>query len=820
MSVYTYLTTAQNRSGQKEPVKANSSSFFLWTRPRCFRHILASSGDDPANTMVFPVYSCVSTGVRVGRASQIKPTYVLPNLNQTIRYGCYNNLMDVLAQLNPAQRAAVEAINGPVLILAGPGSGKTRVITHRVAYLIKVCGISPHHIIAVTFTNKAAKEMTERLQHLVGNSVQNLTLGTFHAICARILRIDGKVAGIDPGFIIYDDDDQLTLIKRALQEFNLDPKKLVPRAILASISASKSRMQSPQDYASASRSYFDEVVGRVYERYQKLLDESHALDFDDLLMRTVSLFRSHPQVLNKYQERYLHVMVDEFQDTNLTQYELVKLIADKNRNICVVGDPDQSIYSWRQADVRNILNFEKDYPDVKVVMLEQNYRSTRSILETATHVIKANLHRKDKDLWTENEQGDLTNVIETYTEQEEAQFVVKEIDRLVSGGDITYGDCAVMFRTNAQSRVIEEGFVRYGLPYKLVAGTRFYERKEIKDLIAYLRLIQNPLDSVSLLRIINVPARGIGQTSQDQLTTWAAQQGISVYAALQKLANPDPNSPPPPFSARITKMLITFSNILKDLIEQHKSLGLLEFYDAVVTRSGYKDFILSEEDGDERFENILELRTVAEQYQNYPHAEALSLFLESVALVSDVDDLESNPNKVTLITLHQAKGLEFNVVFIAGVEEGLLPHFRSLEDPTQMEEERRLCYVGITRARQKIYLVHSFRRNLMGRSTVNEASRFLKDIPKKLIAGSDIWKAEQTSLGSGFSTTKFRQPEPAITRVLSEELKAGDKVRHGIFGEGIVVSTGAKGSDTEVVVAFSGLGIKKLLLSFAKLEKL
>jgi DNA helicase-2/ATP-dependent DNA helicase PcrA len=728
--------------------------------------------------------------------------------------------MDLLAQLNPAQQAAVEAIDGPVLILAGPGSGKTRVITHRVAYLIKVCGISPHHILAVTFTNKAAKEMTERLQHLVGNSLQNLTMGTFHAICARILRIDGKFLGIDPGFIIYDDNDQLNLIKRALQEFNLDPKKLVPRAILSSISASKSRMQTPQDYASASRSYFDEVVGRVYERYQKLLDESHALDFDDLLMRTVSLFRSHPEVLKKYQERYLHVMVDEFQDTNLTQYELIKLLAGQHRNICVVGDPDQSIYSWRQADVRNILNFEKDYPNAKVVMLEQNYRSTRTILETATHVIKANLHRKDKDLWTQNEQGDLTNVIETYTEQEEAQFIVKEIDRLVNSGDIKYGDCAVMFRTNAQSRVIEEAFVRYGLPYKLVAGTRFYERKEIKDLIAYLRLIQNPLDSVSLMRIINVPVRGIGQTSLDQLTAWASQQGISIYAALQKLAGSEPASILPPFNTRLTKMLNVFTNLLKELIEQHQSLGLLEFFDVVVTRSGYKDFVLNEEDGDERYENILELRTVAEQYQNYPHAEALSLFLESVALVSDIDDLESNPNKVTLITLHQAKGLEFNVVFIAGVEEGLLPHFRSLEDPAQMEEERRLCYVGITRARQKIYLVHSFRRNLMGRSAINEPSRFLKDIPKKLIAGTDIWKAEQTTLGSGFSTSKFKPPEPAAPGEPPVELKAGDKVRHGIFGEGIVVSLGAKGHDTEVVVAFSGLGIKKLLLSFAKLEKL
>ncbi|HSW57342.1 MAG TPA: UvrD-helicase domain-containing protein [Dehalococcoidales bacterium] len=728
--------------------------------------------------------------------------------------------MDILAQLNPAQKAAVEAINGPVLILAGPGSGKTRVITHRVAYLIKVCGINPHHILAVTFTNKAAKEMADRLQNLAGSAVQYLTIGTFHAICARILRIDGKTAGIEPDFIIYDEDDQMDLVKKALQEFKLDPKQMVPRAILSAISASKSRMQSPQYYASASRSYFDEVVGRVYERYQRLLDESHALDFDDLLMRTVELFRNHPDILKKYQNRYVHVMVDEFQDTNLTQYELVKLLAAKHRNICVVGDPDQSIYSWRQADVRNILNFEKDYPDARTIMLEQNYRSTRNILETATHVIKANRHRKDKTLWTDNTAGELTSIVETYTEQEEAQFVVKEIDRLVNAGEVQYGDCAVMFRTNAQSRVIEEAFVRYGLPYKLVAGTRFYERREIKDLVAYLRLIQNPLDSVSLLRIINIPGRGIGQATLDQLSAWAGRLGVPLFNALQKLAKPAPADNPPPFNSRVTKALVSFITILQELIEQHQTLGLLEFFDAVVIRSGYKAYILNEEDGDERFDNIQELRTVAEQYQNNPHSEALSLFLESVALVSDVDDLESVPNKVTLITLHQAKGLEFKVVFIVGVEEGLLPHFRSLEDPAQMEEERRLCYVGITRAMQKIYLVHSFRRSLMGRSTVNEISRFMKDIPQNLIAGRDIWQAEQAVLGSGFASAQAGAARPPAPQVQIEEFRAGEKVRHGIFGEGIVVSSTLKNNDREVVVAFSGQGVKKLMASFAKLQKI
>jgi len=400
--------------------------------------------------------------------------------------------MDVLADLNPAQKEAVEAIEGPVLILAGPGSGKTRVITHRVAYLIRVCGVNPRRIMAVTFTNKAAREMEERLHKLVSGSVKDLTLGTFHAICARILRMDGKAIGVDPKFVIYDDDDQISLLKRSLQEVGLDPKQYAPRAIQSAITAAKSQMLTPDDFLQRGRSYFEEVVQRVYEHYQKLLNESSALDFDDLLMRTVQLFRQTPDLLERYQSRYLHLQVDEFQDTNLVQYELMKQLAGKYRNICVVGDPDQSIYSWRSADLRNILNFEKDYPDAKVVLLEQSYRSTKKILEAAFHVISANRHRKPRDLWTENEAGLPPAVVETYTEQEEAQFVVNEIDKLVGNGDAAPGDIAVMYRTNAQSRVLEEAFIRYGMPYKLVAGTRFYERREVKDIIAYLRLVQNP----------------------------------------------------------------------------------------------------------------------------------------------------------------------------------------------------------------------------------------------------------------------------------------------------------------------------------------
>jgi DNA helicase II / ATP-dependent DNA helicase PcrA len=726
--------------------------------------------------------------------------------------------MDILAKLNSAQREAVETIEGPVLILAGPGSGKTRVITHRAAYLMKVCGISPHRIMAVTFTNKAAREMEERLSELAPGSAKNLTLGTFHAICAGILRRDGKTAGIEPGFVIYDDDDQLDLVKRALQELNLDPKKFIPRAILSVISTAKSHMLTPQDCSRATRSYFEEVTGRVYEHYQQLLSASQALDFDDLLMRTVQLFREHPEILKKYQERYIHVMVDEFQDTNLTQYELVKQIADKYKNICVVGDPDQSIYSWRSADLRNILNFEKDYPQAKLVYLEQNYRSTRHILDTASHVIKANRQRKQKELWTENESGELTNIIETYTEQEEAQYVVKEIERLVESGEANYRDCAVMYRTNAQSRVIEEAFVRYGLPYKLVAGTRFYERREVKDIIAYLRLIQNPFDSVSLARIINVPNRGIGQQTLNLLSKWAQEQGLSQFDTLQKLASNENTSIHLPFNSRTAKILAGFGTLLKDLISRSRESNLLDFFDHLTVASGYKNFILNDEDGDERWDNVQELRTVAETYSELAPPDALAAFLESVALVSDVDDLVESANKVTLITLHQAKGLEFNNVFMVGVEEGLLPHIKSLDDPFQMEEERRLCYVGITRARHRIYLIHAFRRTLMGHSTVNQVSRFLHDIPKNLITGSEIWQAAENKLGSDYRTMSAFIPE-SKSEPPSIELKAGDRVRHAIFGDGVVVSCTPKPGDAEVVAAFGGVGVKKLLLSFAKLEK-
>lgn len=721
---------------------------------------------------------------------------------------------DLLAGLNLPQRSAVEQVSGPVLILAGPGSGKTRVIAHRVAYLIRVVGINPRHIIAVTFTNKAAREMRERVACLVSGSVGEVTLGTFHAITARILRKEAKTLGISPQFVIYDDDDQINLLKRSLQEVGLDPKQYPPRSVASAISAAKSRMLGYQEYLQNTRSYFEEVVGRVYERYQKLAASSNALDFDDLLLKVVELFREHPEVLKKYQTRYQHVMVDEFQDTNLVQYEIVKQLAVKYRNLCVVGDPDQSIYSWRAADLRNILNFEHDYPDAKVIMLEQNYRSTGIILEAAASVISANRQRKPKDLWTENERGPLLTVVEAYDEQEEARFVVGEIERLVDSGNVKLGDCAVMFRTNAQSRALEEAFIRYGTPYKLIAGTRFYERREVKDLIAYLRFIQNPADSVSLLRIINVPVRGIGQKSIEYLKTLALEKGVTEYEAIRLISSGETGEDNP---TSLRRSLVSFVKLAEQLIASSKNKDLLQLFDDTTGRTGYRDYLKGETGDEERWENLVELRSVAESYRDYPVREGLSAFLEGVALMADIDSLEESPEKVTLITLHQAKGLEFPAVFIVGLEEGLLPHIKSFDDPGQMEEERRLFYVGITRAKRYLYMVRTFRRSTMGSRGAPNASRFLGDLPSHLVQGSDRHEVSPASQGV-YVWNRPQVPAPSEPLPPAIQFSEGDKVHHSQFGEGIVVSLRPSNGDFEVVVAFKG-AVKKLMLSFARLEK-
>jgi DNA helicase-2/ATP-dependent DNA helicase PcrA len=723
--------------------------------------------------------------------------------------------MDVLAGLNPAQKQAVETIDGPLLIVAGPGSGKTRVITHRVAYLIKVCGINPHRVMAVTFTNKAAREMADRLEKLLGQTAGDLTLGTFHAICARILRQEGKAIGLDSRFVIYDEEDQLSLIKQSLQELDLDPKQYAPRAIQSAVKYAKSRLLTPADYAEQTSNYFETVVQRVYERYQQSLTRSHGVDFDDLLMKTVQLFNDHPKVLAKYQSRYLHILVDEFQDTNITQYMLIKQLAGKHRNVCVVGDPDQSIYSWRFADLRNILSFEKDYPDAKVAFLEQNYRSTKTILDVASSIITVNSRRKPKRLWTENEAGVPISVIETYNEDEEAQFVISEIERLVSDNVTTAGGCAVMYRVNAQSRALEEAYMRYGLPYKLVGGTRFYQRREIKDVIAYLRLIHNPADSISLTRIINVPGRGIGQRTLAELSGWAKNQDMSLYSALKMVAD----KKGPALTPRANYALTSFFTVLNKLITKSGELNLTGLLNEVLEKTGYKAHVLNEENGEERWENIQELYTVARDYDELNPSEALTTFLEKVSLVSDVDELDEKVDATTLITLHQAKGLEFPVVFIVGMEEGLLPHRRSMEDPDELEEERRLCYVGVTRAQQRVYLLHTYRRNLFGGSSATLPSRFLQDIPKQLIASQGLWE-EDKDKEDEFTPVTALYSKSAAKSFSNLKLEVGDRVQHKMFGEGIVINCSPNKDDQEITVAFEGAGVKHLLLSLAPLEKI
>ncbi len=694
---------------------------------------------------------------------------------------------EILAGLNAAQREAVEAVEGPVLVLAGPGSGKTRVLTHRVAYLVRECQVPARQIMAVTFTNKAAREMKERLFQLLGEQFRLLTIGTFHAICARILRQEAEAAGISPQYVIYDSADQLSLVRQAIRALNLDDKLYRPQSMHARISQAKNELQDPA--AMPAGTYREEVARRVYERYQALLAENGALDFDDLLMKAVLLLRQDAEVRAKYQRRYPFILVDEWQDTNIAQYELVRLLAGARANLFVVGDEDQSIYRFRGADYRNVARFREDFPGARIILLERNYRSTQTILDVANAVIARNVHRHPKKLFTEKQGGPQISVVEAYDQQEEGDWIVGEIQRLVRQGDAKLGDCAVMYRTNAQSRPLEDAFVRRGMPYKLVGATRFYERKEIKDVLAYLRLIHNPYDGVGLTRIINVPPRNIGQQTVTTLVSWAAQMGVPVYAALQLLAGEGgeegaraDGSPRPgekaPLGARAQQALASFTRLLEGLIRARRELNLLELLDLLLEQTQYGAFVRDgTEEGQARWENILELRSVARDYADLPVETALSTFLEEVALVSDVDTLDEKVDAPTLLTLHAAKGLEYRVVFIAGMEEKLLPHSRSMDDPEQMEEERRLCYVGVTRAKDRLYLLHTFRRTLYGESEIREPSRYLHDVPEHLLTGRrDKKPARQPSLG--LEPGRFLGRSPAGTfpsRPSEPGLRAGQR---------------------------------------------
>ncbi|HLF05017.1 MAG TPA: UvrD-helicase domain-containing protein [Dehalococcoidia bacterium] len=733
--------------------------------------------------------------------------------------------LEVLQGLNPAQRQAVEAIDGPLLIIAGPGSGKTRVITHRIAYLVRVCGISPYRILAVTFTNKAAREMRGRLQRLVGPRGDSLTVGTFHAFCALLLRRDGTPVGVQPNYTIYDTEDQLGLIKQGMELAELDPKRFPPQAVLGVISKAKSMLWDAETLARQRQSFFEERCAQVYRHYQELLGRNNALDFDDLLMRAVHLLQNNAEAREKYQQRFQYVLVDEFQDTNVAQYRLARLLAEGHRNICVVGDPDQSIYSWRSADIRNILSFQQDYPEARTIALEQNYRSTGNILEAAKRLISVNGMRLEKDLFTENSRGSPVVVHEAYNQEEEAEFVAGEIARLVRQERRPPGDCAVMYRVNAQSRALEEACLRLGIKYRLVGGVRFYQRREIKDLLAYLRLLHNPLDEVNLARVINVPPRGIGAKSVQDLARWAQEQRIPLYAAMQRIgaAQRDGQPCPAPVSGRPAAAIAKLAQCLDRLVQQSTQLKIVDLIDQVVEETGFRQHIQGSPDRpEERWENILELRETAREFDAAAPPEGLASLLERLSLVADVDGYEESEDSVTLITLHQAKGLEFPVVFIVGLEEGLLPHSRSMEDPAQLEEERRLCYVGITRARERLYLLRAFRRGFMGGGGPTLASRFLREIPAHLIAPpqqAGRVAAPQGSLVRAATLAASPSAEgPAPARPV---LQAGHLVRHSSFGEGVVLSCVASAGDHEVTIQFrDGVGVKRLLLSYAPLERL
>jgi DNA helicase-2/ATP-dependent DNA helicase PcrA len=808
---------------------------------------------------------------------------------------------EILARLNEPQREAVTHIKGPLLILAGAGSGKTRVLAHRVAYLVAL-GFKPWQIVAVTFTNKAANEMRDRISGLIGeDQARDATIGTFHAICARILRRDGTAVGLSRSFTIYDRADQIALLKQVLRQLDLDEKRFSPAGMLAWIGQRKDELA---DVATATRqasNFYDETAARVYAAYQNQLREDDAVDFDDLLNRVVDLFEQHPDVLAKYQNRWQQILVDEYQDTNRAQYLICRHLAAKHKNLAVVGDDDQSIYSWRGADLRNILDFEADYPDAHVVKLEQNYRSTQTILDAAHAVVSRNAGRKDKKLWTDRGAGTSITVFDAYNEYEEAEFVARQVERLSGGaaagsmarlltrraddeeGGLRYGDIAVGYRINAQSRVLEEAFMRFGIPYQLVGGTRFYERREVKDALAYVRLARNPADRVALERIVNVPARGIGEKTLEELRAWAESHDTTLWRAVE-VAEQNAN-----LATRSRASLAGFAALMRPLMEMARTEPPSALFDAALERSGLKDSVNDGTDeGADRWANVTELRNHAAEFDEIAPPEGLARFLEEVALVTDQDTLEDRPDRVTLITLHAAKGLEFPVVFMVGLEEGLLPHRRALEDERELEEERRLAYVGMTRAKDRLYLLHAHHRSTWGVGAVSEPSRFLTELPDELLAaeredvpfrrgwgggerrgvddGGGDWlpggyraprrdprneplrpvnlpdlsapsnagraleaareraaathyEEADVDLGSGAFGSGDGRGAPSEQEPGKPAWRAGDRVRHRRFGDGIVVSSQMVKDDEEVTVAFVGQGVKRLIAAYAGLER-
>jgi DNA helicase-2/ATP-dependent DNA helicase PcrA len=722
--------------------------------------------------------------------------------------------MDFIKGLNPQQQQAVMAGLGPILVLAGPGSGKTRVLTHRIAYLIGSMGVSSYHIMAVTFTNKAAREMGNRVVDLIRDYNRGLTLGTFHAICARFLRRESENLPFNSNFVIFDSDDQISLVKNAIKELNLDDKRYRPPSVHASISNAKNELLFPDQYP--SNNYRDEVVARVYKLYQEMLLANNALDFDDLLLWMAYLLEENPSIREKYARRYEHILVDEFQDTNLAQYTLLKHLASFHHNIFVVGDTDQSIYRWRGADYRNVLRFEQDYPDSQVILLEQNYRSTQSILDVAMAVIDENPYRTRKRLFTDRGQGERVILHEIYDDREEASFVIDRIATHVKMKDAQPGDFAVMYRTNAQSRVLEEAFLQAGLPYKLVGAQRFYGRREIKDVIAYLRLVHNPNDELSLTRVIGTPPRGIGDKTYFALRSKAQNAGMSPGELLVEFGR-DESLHLDGLSGRGTNVLKAFGAQLSKWIAANEILSPLSLLDQILNDIDYRSYIDDGTDeGNDRWENVMEMRRLASEYTD----QGLEAFLEQVALVSDQDTLEAGANVPTLLTLHAAKGLEFPVVFIVGLNDGTLPHSRSFDDPEAMMEERRLFYVGITRARNLLYLLHAQYRNAYGYSEPSLPSRFLEDIPLELLDEA-VGRPKKRRLVPDYRQERWQSASTgsrSSASALQQRYHPGMRVEHPTWGEGLVLNSRLQDEDEVVDIFFENLGLKRVAASLARLE--
>ena len=726
--------------------------------------------------------------------------------------------------LNDRQCEAVKHTEGPLLITAGAGSGKTKVLTCRIAHLLEL-GVAPYRILAITFTNKAAKEMKERVTNLVGAQADSIWLSTFHSFCAKLLRfeVDG-FHGYTRNFTIYDSSDQLVLVKDCLKKLNLDDKQFTPRSVVGPISSAKNVLMDAKAFAAKASDFYEQKVADVYALYQEKLRENNAVDFDDLLFLAVRLLQENEEVREKYQSRFQYILVDEYQDTNHAQYALTKILAARWRNICVVGDADQSIYAWRGADIRNIIDFTRDYPDAASIKLEQNYRSTKTILHAANAVIDNNESRPKKTLWTENPTGNKIIHYQAQTEHDEADYIAGVIYNRHEISHEPYGDMAILFRTNAQSRVLEEKLMRYAIPYTMVGGTKFYDRKEIKDVLAYLRLLYNPEDSLSLTRIINVPKRNIGATTMEHVAAYAEAQGISLFEALS-------STDEIPVTKRAKASLENFAAMIFDLLNDIEGKDVLSLIETVIKQTGYGDMLDKEAEhdpqGESRKENVGEFLSVAKDYMDSNPEGNLQDFLENVALVSDVDDFESSDSKVTLMTLHAAKGLEFPVVFLTGLDEGLFPHSRTLMDPAQVEEERRLAYVGITRAERQLYVTNAVTRTMYGRISAYMPSRFLAEIPPQFMEDyhrkSAMPQSRTTAVPGKQRVSILTKPVASSLpkkHAVTDTFAKGDKVRHKIWGIGTVLDVIGEGPNMQMKIQFPTKGVRQVVVKYAPLEKI